>query len=64
MTVWRSKASIANAIIEPAHTIAPGDPNFTTEGGASRMGNYSHALTVKQLADLIAFLQDGASPDG
>ena len=49
---------LLNSIVDPSHTIAPGwDPALTTSGTGSRMGDYSSAMTARQLFDLIAFLK-------
>jgi sulfur-oxidizing protein SoxX len=46
------------SIIDPSHEIAPGyREELVAEGKLSRMGDYSHLLTVRQLADLVAFLE-------
>jgi len=46
------------SIINPSHKLAPGHPRERIEsGGISRMADYSDVMTVRQLVDLVAFLQ-------
>lgn len=52
-----------NAIIAPSHKIAQTQwPERTTSGTLSRMGDYGDVMTVRQLADLAAFLES-LTPD-
>lgn len=51
----RDPSSIATSIVDPNHAIS-GDPKKTTAGGASRMGDFTDVLTVRQLADITAYL--------
>lgn len=45
------------SIVDPSHDIEPGyREELVSEGKLSRMGDYSHLLTVRQLADLVAYL--------
>jgi hypothetical protein len=45
------------AIINPSHKLAPGFPQELVKSGElSRMPDYSDAMTVRQLVDLVAFL--------
>ena len=55
----KGQAALVTSVLNPSHTIALrlGDER---EGKLSPMGDYTHALTVRELIDLIAFLQ---SPD-
>ena len=47
-----------NAIISPSHKIAETQwPERTTSGTLSRMGDYNDVLTLRQLADIVAFLE-------
>ena len=53
-----SDSELLNAIMDPSHTITPGwDPSLTKSGSGSRMGDFSGAMTAKQLFDVIAFLK-------
>lgn len=54
----RTDGELAAAIVDPSHRIAPG--HRVTEvraGGLSRMPDYSEQMTVRELIDLVAFLQ-------
>lgn len=54
----RTDGELAAAIIEPSHRIAPGyRVTEVRSGGLSRMGDYSEQLSVRDLIDLVAFLQ-------
>lgn len=48
---------IADSIIFPSHAIMPGSKGKTAPGGFSRMGDFSDSITVRQLADLVAYLK-------
>lgn len=49
---------LVTSIINPSHRLAPGYQieDLATDG-ESKMRNYNDVLTVKQLCDLVAFLQ-------
>jgi hypothetical protein len=52
-----------NAIISPSHKIAQTQwPERTTSGTLSKMGDYNDVMTLRQLADVLAFLQ-ALTPD-
>jgi sulfur-oxidizing protein SoxX len=52
-----------NSIISPSHKIAQTQwPERTTSGSLSKMGDYSDVMTLRQLADVVAFLQ-ALTPD-
>lgn len=54
----RSDGELANAIIEPSHRIAPGYRRAALRAGElSRMGDFSEHMTVRELIDLVTFLQ-------
>lgn len=59
----RSDTELVNAILNPSHRIsaryARGD---LTEGERSRMGDFSEVMTVRQLLDLVTFLQSLYEP--
>jgi mono/diheme cytochrome c family protein len=49
---------LVTAIINPSHTLAPGyRKELITRGDGSRMPEYGEIITVRQLADLVAYLQ-------
>jgi hypothetical protein len=52
----QSQERLAESIIAPSHRVAPGMPGITS-GGMSRMGDYSEVMTVRQLVDIVAYLQ-------
>jgi mono/diheme cytochrome c family protein len=53
----RSDGELVTAIINPSHRLARGYPRQAIEsGGKSRMREYNDSLTIRQLADLVAFL--------
>jgi hypothetical protein len=52
-----SPVAQANAILKPSHPLAPDFPSPPAGGeGAAAPGEYSDLLTVRQLSDLIRFL--------
>lgn len=52
----QSRAQLAESIIAPSHKV-PGNIENVSSGKLSRMGDYSHCMTVRELVDLIAFIQ-------
>jgi hypothetical protein len=46
---------ITESVIFPAHDVAPGGKDPATS--ASRMGDFSDIMTVRQLTDLVAYLK-------
>ncbi len=55
----RPTGSIATAIVAPSHSMSLATSDAVKaqiEGVLSPMGDYSHAMTVRQLLDLLAFL--------
>lgn len=50
-------AYLTTSIINPSYDLAPGDKAQMTSGGQSRMPHYADKMTVRQLADIVAFLQ-------
>lgn len=54
-----SREQLAREIIDPSHRIAPGwAEELVKEGNASRMpSSYAEGITVKQLVDVVAFLE-------
>jgi hypothetical protein len=55
---YRTDGELVTAIINPSHRITGGeDERLVTSGKLSRMGDFSEAMTVRQLVDVVAFLQ-------
>jgi hypothetical protein len=55
---YRTDGELVTAIINPSHRLTGGyDERLVSSGGLSRMGDFSEALTVRQLVDIVAFLQ-------
>jgi sulfur-oxidizing protein SoxX len=54
----RTHAQLMTAIVNPSHQIAPGyKDELVKSGSRSRMGDYSHVMTVRQLVDLLEYLE-------
>ena len=54
----RTDGELVTAIVDPAHRLTPGYKRELIQSGAlSRMGDFSEAMTVRQLIDVVAFLQ-------
>jgi L-cysteine S-thiosulfotransferase len=54
----RTDGELVTAIINPSHRLARGYPREVVEKeGKSRMKDYGDTLTVRELVDLVAFLQ-------
>ncbi len=52
-------ADLVTGIINPSHRLAAGyDPNLVAHDGKSRMTVYNDVMTVSQLIDVVAFLQE------
>ena len=52
-----SRAELVDSILAPSHQISEGyRESLVKSGELSRMGDYSRAMTVRQLADLVEFL--------
>jgi mono/diheme cytochrome c family protein len=50
--------ALVTAIIAPSHQVAPYyQSELVTSDGSSRMAEYGDVMTVRQLIDLVAFLQ-------
>lgn len=52
----RTRERLAESIIAPSHRVPEGFTGVTS-GGTSRMGEYSEVMTIKQLIDIVAYLQ-------
>ncbi|MFI5008200.1 MAG: c-type cytochrome [Solirubrobacterales bacterium] len=49
---------LVTAIVDPSHKLAHGyPPPVVRAGNRSRMGEFGDAMTVRELVDLVAFLQ-------
>jgi len=56
--VYRTDGELVTAIINPSHRLTGGyDKSLVGSGGLSRMGDFTEAMTVRQLVDVVAFLQ-------
>jgi hypothetical protein len=54
----RADGDLTAAIVDPSHRLSGGRiPASVRAGSLSRMGDFSEAMTVRQLIDLVAFLQ-------
>lgn len=54
----RTDGQLTQAIVDPSHRLSRGQPlAFVSAGTRSRMGDFGDAMTVRQLIDLVAFLQ-------
>lgn len=54
----RTYGQLLTSIINPSHKLAPGYPHSqVSANGESMMRNYNDVMTVKELTDLVAFLQ-------
>jgi mono/diheme cytochrome c family protein len=55
----KTDGELVASIIDPSHRIAPTlHPELVSRDGKSRMPDYAEVMTVRQLADLVAFLQE------
>lgn len=52
-----SDAYLVTSIIYPNYQLAPYPKDQITSGGQSRMPHYTDRMTVRQLTDIVAFLQ-------
>jgi hypothetical protein len=57
----QTRSDLANAIISPTHSLSVRTSEAVKaqmwKQGASPMGDFSRAMTVRQLADLLAYLR-------
>jgi L-cysteine S-thiosulfotransferase len=54
----KTYGALVTSIINPSHSLAPGYPKeLITKGNQSAMTNFNDTMTVRQLIDLVAFLQ-------
>ena len=52
-----SDAYLVTSILNPSHDLAPYPKAQITTAGQSRMPSYTDRMTVRQLTDVVAFLQ-------
>ena len=45
---------LITAVVAPSHDIEPGG---ASEGGMSRMGDFTDVMTVRQMLDIVAYIQ-------
>lgn len=58
VTAIKTYGQLVTSIINPTHTLAPGYPiSGITEDGDSLMRVYNDVMTVRELTDLVMFLQ-------
>jgi sulfur-oxidizing protein SoxX len=54
----KTYGALVTSIVNPSHSLAPGYPKeLITKDGQSAMTNFNDTMTVRQLIDLVAFLQ-------
>jgi L-cysteine S-thiosulfotransferase len=54
----KTYGELVTSIINPSHSLAPGYPKeLITKGNQSAMANFNDTMTIRQLIDLVAFLQ-------
>jgi len=54
----KTYGALVTSIINPSHSLAPGYPKeLITKNDQSAMTNFNDSMTVRQLIDLVAFLQ-------
>ena len=54
----KTYGALVTSIINPSHSLAPGYPKeLITKGNESAMANFNDTMTVRQLIDVVAFLQ-------
>lgn len=48
---------LADSIVYPDHAVRTASGHFDPSAASSRMGDFSDTLTVKQVADIVAYLK-------
>jgi len=61
-TMSYEAAALTDAIVNPSHSIAWRSAGLAEGGKISRMGDYTEVMTVRQLMDLVAYLQSLKEP--
>lgn len=54
---------IANSIVSPSHTIALNSEGTAEGSDLSRMGDFTDTMTVRQMMDLVAYIQSLGSDE-
>jgi hypothetical protein len=54
--VVRTDGELAAAIVDPSQAVTLASPAGEQSGRLSRMGDFSEAMTVRQLVEIVAFL--------
>lgn len=54
--IVRTDGELVTAILEPSHRVTMTSPAAVQAGHLSRMGDFTEAMTVRQLIDLVAFV--------
>ena len=57
LPIYRMRAQLAESIVNPSHRVSPFLKNVRS-GQGSRMADYTEVMTVRELIDLVAFLQE------
>lgn len=52
----QSRGQLIESIVAPSHEV-PEDLEGATSGELSRMGDYSHVMSVRQLVDIVAYIK-------
>ncbi|OGW72733.1 MAG: hypothetical protein A2Y02_03135 [Omnitrophica bacterium GWA2_52_12] len=52
-----SRGWIANSIVSPSHTVAWDSDGQADDSDLSRMGDFTEAMTVRELIDLVAYIK-------
>jgi hypothetical protein len=55
-SVLRTDGELVAAILDPSHRITRGHLPDVRAGSLSRMGDFTEAMTARQLVDLVAFI--------
>jgi mono/diheme cytochrome c family protein len=57
VTSVKTDGELVTAIVDPSHRlVAASPPDRVASGGLSRMGDFSEAMTVRDLIDVVAYL--------
>lgn len=58
VTELRTDGYLVTSLIHPSHRLAPLPERDIAVDGESRMPDFAEAMTVRQMVDIVAFLQD------
>jgi hypothetical protein len=53
----RTDGELATAILNPSHRLAHGPREAVKSGTLSRMGDFTETMTLREMIDIVAFLQ-------